>query len=52
MSKMKLGQNMVIFILFFGIALVEAIKSENWLLAVLFTLLGIMFLRADNTKKK
>jgi len=49
---MKLGQNVAIFILFFGVALVEAIKSQNWLLAVLFMLLGIMFLRSDNLKKK
>jgi len=49
---MKLGQNEAVFILFFGVALVEAVKLQNWLLAVLFMLLGIMFLRADNTKKK
>lgn len=51
-SDMKFGSNMTIFILFFGVALVEAFQSRNWLLAILFILLGIMFLRADHAKKK
>lgn len=49
---MKLGTNMTIFILFFGVALVEAFQSQNWLLAGLFFILGLVFLYADNTKKK
>ncbi|MCR4313082.1 MAG: hypothetical protein NUV58_02445 [Candidatus Roizmanbacteria bacterium] len=49
---MNMGQNITVFILFFGIALVEAFQSRNWLLATLFVLLGVMFLRADNLKKK
>ena len=49
---MKIGQNVAIFILFFGIALVEAFQSKNWILAILFVLLGILFLRADNVKKQ
>jgi amino acid transporter len=47
----KPRQNFVIFLLFFGIALIEAFQSKNWLLAFLFILLGAMFLRADNVKK-
>jgi hypothetical protein len=49
---MKFGPNVAIFILFFGVALVEAFQSQNWLLAALFLLLGAMFLRADGAKKK
>lgn len=49
---MKFGPNVAIFILFFGIALVEAFQLRNWLMAALFVLLGVMFLRADNLKKK
>lgn len=49
---MKFGTNMAIFILFFGIALIEAIQSSNWLVAILFIALGFVFLRADNPKKK
>jgi hypothetical protein len=49
---MKLGSNVAVFVLFFGISLVEAIQSQNWLLAGLFFLVGLVFLRGDNIKKK
>jgi len=49
---MKLGKNFAVFVLFFGIALLEAAQSHNWLLASLFALLGLVFLFADNPKKK
>jgi hypothetical protein len=42
---MKIGTNMAIFVLFFGIALVEAFHSTNWLLAGLILLVGLVFLR-------
>ena len=48
---MKIKQNMAVFILFFGIALIEAFRSGKWLLALLYVTLGIMFLRADKFKK-
>ena len=50
MKKLKLGTNSVIFILFFGIALIEAFQKQNWLEAVLFAALGILSLRADLKK--
>ncbi|MEK7662351.1 MAG: hypothetical protein AAB355_02580 [Patescibacteria group bacterium] len=43
--------NLTIFLLFFGLALIEAIQKENWLEAAIFLILGIMFLRADLLKK-
>ncbi|MEK6967889.1 MAG: hypothetical protein AABX51_04625 [Nanoarchaeota archaeon] len=49
---MKLGTNIAVFVIFFGIALVEALQSRNWLLAGLFLLLGLVFLYADNQKSK
>lgn len=49
---MKIGTNIAIFILFFGIALVEALQANNWLLGGLFLLLGLVFLYADNQKNK
>ena len=36
--------------LFFGIALVEAFQKQNWLGALLFILLGIVFIWAENRK--
>jgi len=42
--------NLTVFIIFFGIALIEAIQKGNWLEALLFFILGLMFLQADFQK--
>ena len=47
---MKLNTSFVIFILFFGIALIEAFQKQNWLEAVLFLALGGISLWADSKK--
>ena len=39
--------NITVFIIFFGIALIEALKQGNWLGAGLFAALGVMSLWAD-----
>lgn len=39
--------NTAVFVLFFGIALLEAFQEGNWLKAVLFLALGLISLRAD-----
>jgi len=36
--------NLAVFIIFFGIALIEAIQKQNWLEAVLFLALGLISL--------
>lgn len=46
MKKIKFI-NITVFILFFGIALIEAIQKQNWLEALLFLALGILSLWAD-----
>jgi len=43
--------NLAVFILFFGIALIEAIQKNNWIEAALFLALGMLSLRADFLKK-
>jgi hypothetical protein len=43
--------NIAVFILFFGIALIEALQKQNWLEAALFAALGVLSLRADFSKK-
>ncbi|MBI5004608.1 MAG: hypothetical protein HZC04_00265 [Candidatus Lloydbacteria bacterium] len=42
--------NLAVFIIFFGIALIEAIQKHNWLEAGLFFALGIISLWADTKK--
>lgn len=42
--------NFAIFVIFFGIALIEAVQQSNWLEAALFITLGVLFLWADFSK--
>ncbi len=42
--------NLAVFIIFFGIAGIEAIEKQNWLEAALFLALGILSLWADFKK--
>lgn len=49
MKKIAFG-NIAVFILFFGIALIEALQQDNWLEAALFIALGILSLWADFQK--
>ena len=42
--------NLAVFIIFFGIALIEAFQKQNWLEAALFLALGVMSLWADIRK--
>ena len=42
--------NLAVFVLFFGLALIEALQQNNWLSAALFLALGILSLWADLKK--
>ena len=44
--------NLAVFIIFFGIALIEALQKQNWLEAALFLALGVLSLWADFKKAK
>lgn len=50
MKQITFG-NIAVFILFFGIALIEAVQKGNWLQAALFAALGVLSLWADFKKK-
>jgi hypothetical protein len=52
MSNFKLGGNVAVFLVFFGISLIDAIWSHHWVGAVLWLAFGAMFLRADSAKAK
>jgi hypothetical protein len=52
MKKIRLGTNFTVFLLFFGVAALEAFQTHNWLKAVFWLAIGIVFLLADNFKKK
>lgn len=51
MKKIRFGTNFAIFVLFFGVATLEAFQTRNWIKAAFWLLISIVFLFADSTKK-
>ena len=51
MKNLNFGANFTVFLIFFGIALIAAFQTQNWLEALLFVALGIISLWADSQKK-
>ncbi|MEK6827080.1 MAG: hypothetical protein AABX99_01185 [Nanoarchaeota archaeon] len=49
--KLKFGTNFAVFILFFGIAIIEVIQTKNWLKVSFWTAIALVFLFAENYKK-
>jgi len=46
------GTNITIFLLFFGLSLLEAVQTRDWLKAVLWLAIGLVFLRADGLRRE
>lgn len=51
MKRMRLGANFTVFLLFFGVATLEAFQTRNWLKAIFWLAIGVVFLVADNRQK-
>jgi hypothetical protein len=51
MKMIRLGTNFAVFALFFGVAVLEAFQTQNWLKAGFWLAIGIVFLVADNVRK-
>jgi hypothetical protein len=51
MEGIRLGTNFTIFLLFFGVAALEAFQTRNWPKAVFWLAIGIVFLMADRQRK-
>lgn len=51
MKRTNIGANSTIFLLFFGVATLEAFQTQNWPKAGLWVLIGIVFLAADLRKQ-
>jgi hypothetical protein len=51
MKNIRLGTNFTIFLLFFGVSVLEAFQTRNWIKAALWLVIGVVFLLADNLKK-
>jgi hypothetical protein len=52
MKTLKLGTNFAIFVLFFGVATLEAFQTRNWLKAAFWLAIGMVFLVADSFRKE
>jgi hypothetical protein len=51
MKRINLGANFAVFLLFFGVAALEAFQTRNWIKAVFWLAIGVVFLVADNLKR-
>ena len=50
MKRIKLNANFTVFLLFFGVATLEAFQTRNWIKAAFWLAIGLVFLLADNLK--
>jgi len=50
MKLIKIRASFTVFLLFFGISLLEAFRTRNWLNAAFWVGIAVMFLIADNFK--
>lgn len=50
MKRIKL-QGLAIFLLFFGVATLEAFQTHNWIKAAFWFAIGFVFLLADSLRK-
>jgi hypothetical protein len=51
MKNIKIGTGFTVFILFFGVSLIEAFETRNWLKAAFWLAIGLVFLLTDNLKR-
>ena len=51
MKHLKLGTNFAIFILFFGVAAVDAVETQSWLRVIFWLAIGAYFFWADSKQK-
>ena len=50
MNRIRL-QGFTIFLLFFGVAVLESLQTRNWAKSALWLAIGVVFLFADNLRK-
>ncbi|HZS06493.1 MAG TPA: hypothetical protein VFD58_16765 [Blastocatellia bacterium] len=52
MKRLRLGANFTVFLLFFGVATLEAFQTGNWLKAAFWLAIALVFLVADSLGQK
>ena len=48
LKEIKLGSGITVFLLFFGIAFIEAIRTKDWLSVAYWFGIALLFLLLDN----
>ena len=51
MMELKFGTGLTVFLLFFGVSMLEAFQTRNWLKAAFWLAIGLVFFLADNLKR-
>jgi hypothetical protein len=51
-KRIRLGANFAIFLLFFGVAALEAFQTLDWIKAAFWLAIGIVFLVGDNLRSR
>jgi len=52
MKAIKFGAGFAVFVLFFGLAMIEAIRNQEWLQASFWIFVGLLFFYADNMRSR
>ena len=51
MKRITLGNGFTVFVIFFGIATLDALSSRNWPRVAFWLAVAVVFLIADNLRK-
>ena len=51
MKNLRLGSNFAVFLLFFGLSMLEAFKTRNWLKAGFWLAIATVFLNVDRKRQ-
>ncbi len=52
MRHFRLGANFAIFVLFFGLSMLEAVRAHSWTMTLLWAAFAILFLAADRREHR
>ena len=52
MKLFRIPVSIIIFILFFGVSVLEAFRTRNWMKVVFWIAIAVMFLIADRSRDK
>jgi len=51
MKRIRISTNFTVFLLFFGVATLEAVQTQNWLKVIFWFAIALVFLAADNLRR-